>query len=82
MVTESSNLSLSAKQEYYPIMMNETILMQVRAALATHPRASLAWDRLPPSHRRQYLKWVSEAKRETTRDKRIAKMLQMILDRA
>ena len=33
------------------------------------------------SHRREYLKWVSEAKRPETRSKRIAKAMKMIANR-
>ena len=36
----------------------------VRAALATSPGAARYWDGLAPSHRYEYLEWITEAKRE------------------
>jgi uncharacterized protein YdeI (YjbR/CyaY-like superfamily) len=33
---------------------------------------------LPPAHQREYLKWISEAKRPGTRKSRIGKMREMI----
>jgi uncharacterized protein YdeI (YjbR/CyaY-like superfamily) len=80
MVTESSNLSLSAKQEKL-YMAQEKLIAEIRAALTSNARASLNWDTLPPSHRRQYVKWISEAKKEATRRRRIAQMLEMVANR-
>lgn len=33
-----------------------------------------------PSHRREYLKWIAEAKRPETREKRIQKAMKMLSD--
>jgi len=32
----------------------------------------------PPSHRREYLKWISEAKKPETRERRIQKTMKML----
>lgn len=42
------------------------------AALAKAPKAKAALDGFPPSAQRDYLEWVSEAKQEATRARRIA----------
>jgi len=42
------------------------------AALNKNKQAKSNFDRLPPSHRREYLEWIVEAKRDETRQKRIA----------
>jgi uncharacterized protein YdeI (YjbR/CyaY-like superfamily) len=42
------------------------------AALARSTRARTAFDGMPPSHRREYLEWIVEAKRDETRRRRIA----------
>jgi uncharacterized protein YdeI (YjbR/CyaY-like superfamily) len=47
----------------------------LRAALSGHPAAQARFDALPPSHRREYLEWITEAKKPETRARRIAKML-------
>lgn len=41
------------------------------AALASAPKAKAALDGFPPSAQRDYLDWISEAKQEATRKKRI-----------
>ncbi len=62
-------------------MADQTLITEIRSALAISARASLNWDRLPPSHRRRYIKWISEAKKEATRHRRIAKMVEMVAAR-
>lgn len=47
-------------------------------ALAGDPGARAAFDALPPTHRREYATWVSEAKRADTRDRRVARALEML----
>ncbi len=43
---------------------------------------ALSWfEALAPSHKRQFLGWIHEAKREDTRQRRIAKAIEMIRDR-
>jgi uncharacterized protein YdeI (YjbR/CyaY-like superfamily) len=44
----------------------------LKAALDAHPEARKHWDAFPPSTRRAILEWILNAKRETTRHKRIA----------
>ena len=48
------------------------------AALDGDPAARAAFDRLPPSHRREYAEWVDGAKRPETRLRRIARSLEML----
>ena len=42
------------------------------AALRANPAAEAMFDALPPSHRREYVRWINEAKRDSTRLRRIA----------
>ena len=41
-------------------------------ALKAEPKALATFEGFPPSHKREYVAWVTEAKREVTRRKRIA----------
>ena len=41
------------------------------AALAKNKKAKAAFDGFPPSHKREYLEWITEAKREETRTRRL-----------
>ena len=50
------------------------------AALAGAPAAQSAFDRFAPSHRREYLEWITQAKREETRTKRIAQSLEWLAE--
>ena len=45
------------------------------AALAGNPQARATFDGFAPSHRREYLQWITEAKRPETRTRRIETML-------
>jgi uncharacterized protein YdeI (YjbR/CyaY-like superfamily) len=50
----------------------------LRAALAKAPRAKAFFAALPPGHQREYLQWVTEAKTDATRDKRIATTIEWL----
>ncbi len=47
-------------------------------ALSADPDAQVAFERLAFTHRKEYARWIAEAKREETRDRRVAKALQML----
>ncbi len=48
------------------------------AALDGDPPARAAFDALAPSHRKEFARWVAEAKRQETRDRRVAQTLEML----
>ena len=50
------------------------------AALAKVPAAQAEFEAFAPSHRREYLEWVTTAKAESTRDKRIAQAVEWIAE--
>jgi uncharacterized protein YdeI (YjbR/CyaY-like superfamily) len=52
----------------------------VMAALRGHKKALETFESLSPSHRREYLEWIAEAKREETRTKRMATMLEWLVE--
>src|SRR5213595_1124556 len=47
-------------------------------ALAADPDAKAAFERLAFTHRKEYARWIEEAKREETRDRRVARALEML----
>jgi uncharacterized protein YdeI (YjbR/CyaY-like superfamily) len=53
---------------------------QFAAALEQAPQAKAALDAFAPSHRREYLEWISEAKQDATRQKRIATALEWLAE--
>ena len=48
------------------------------AALRESPAAKATFDGLAPSQKREYLEWITEAKRDETRGKRIATSLEWL----
>jgi len=47
-------------------------------ALAAAPKAKAVLDGFPPSAQRDYLEWISEAKQDATREKRIATAVEWL----
>ena len=50
------------------------------AALAAEPAAAAAFEALAPSHRKEYVRWIVEAKREATRADRITRSVERLRD--
>jgi len=48
------------------------------AALAANPTAEAAFRNFAPSHRREYIQWISDAKRDETREKRIVQAIEWL----
>jgi hypothetical protein len=48
------------------------------AALERDPAAKAAYEAMSYTHRKEYARWIAEAKREDTRDRRLAQALEMI----
>ena len=48
------------------------------SALAGDPAAKAAFEGMSYTHRREYARWIGEAKREDTRKRRIAQALEML----
>ncbi|HEX6785295.1 MAG TPA: YdeI/OmpD-associated family protein, partial [Sphingomicrobium sp.] len=47
-------------------------------ALAKAPKAKAALEAFPPSAQRDYFEWISEAKQDSTRQKRIATAIEWL----
>ena len=51
---------------------------ELLAAMAENPVVRAAYEALPPSHRREYAKWIGEAKQPTARAERVGKMVKRL----
>ncbi|WP_103339851.1 YdeI/OmpD-associated family protein [Amycolatopsis sp. CA-126428] len=51
---------------------------ELAAALAAAPDAAALFEALPPSHRREYVRWVAEAKKLETRVSRAEKAVSRL----
>jgi hypothetical protein len=47
-------------------------------ALATDAEARAAYDRLAYTHRKEYARWIDDARRDETRQRRVGQALQML----
>lgn len=50
----------------------------LRAALARSAKARAAFEAFSPSHRREYVEWIADAKQEATRERRVAQAIEQI----
>ena len=64
---------MSDKQVGIPVELSE--------ALSENEAAERIFAALPSSHRNEYLRWISEAKRAETRRRRAAKAVEMMVDK-
>jgi len=49
-----------------------------QSALDANSAAKGVYNNFPPSQRREYLEWIAEAKRDATRDKRVAQAVEWL----
>jgi uncharacterized protein YdeI (YjbR/CyaY-like superfamily) len=57
-----------------------TVPQDLRAAIDAVPAAKATFDAFPPSQQREYADWVSEAKRDETRAKRLAQSVEWLAE--
>jgi uncharacterized protein YdeI (YjbR/CyaY-like superfamily) len=50
------------------------------AALKKNRKAAATFESFPPGHRREYVTWITEAKREETRAKRVAQAVEWLAE--
>ena len=50
------------------------------AGLKKNKKAAATFEKFPPSHRREYIEWITEAKREETRATRLASTLEWLAE--
>lgn len=78
-VKEAMKLNEAGKLEKVKMVKKEIpIPAYFIRALSKNKKAKKAFDEFSPSHRREYLEWITEAKTEATRDKRTATTLQWL----
>lgn len=54
--------------------------VELTTALKKNKKALAAFESFPPSHKREYAEWISEAKREETRKKRVDNAVEWITE--
>jgi hypothetical protein len=51
---------------------------RLAAALASDKKAQAAFDRMSFTHRKEYARWITDAKRDETRERRVRQAVEMI----
>ena len=57
-----------------------TVPQDLRAAIDAVPAARATFDAFPPSCQREYVEWITEAKRDETRSKRLAQAVEWMAE--
>lgn len=75
-VTFGDEIEIEVEEDTEP---REVIIpADVTQALKDHPDAETFFEKLSYSHKREYVKWIEDAKREETRQGRIVKMIALL----
>jgi len=53
---------------------------ELKGALSKNKKAAAAFERFPPSHKREYAEWISDAKRADTRQRRVSAAIEWIAE--
>ena len=75
-IADGSVVPKPAKKPKPPVKVPDDL----KAALALDARAKAGFEKLPPSHRREYIEWITEAKTEPTRERRLATTLEWVAE--
>ncbi len=62
------------KKEKKELVMPEIMT----TALKKNAKADITFQNFSPSHRREYIDWITEAKTDATRDKRLETMMEWL----
>ena len=52
----------------------------LQSLLAKNKKAGAVFEKFPPSHKREYIEWIVEAKRDETRQKRLATAIEWMAE--
>jgi uncharacterized protein YdeI (YjbR/CyaY-like superfamily) len=53
---------------------------EFKAALARNKKAKAVFEGMSPSHRKEYVEWIGEAKRDETRAARLQKTIDQLIE--
>lgn len=70
------SVSLTEDKEERTVEIADDIL----TVFNENPEAKALFDKMSYTHKKEYIRWINEAKKPETREKRKVKMIQMILE--
>lgn len=77
-VTFGDEIEITVEEDTEPRVV--VVPEDVQNALKEHPQAGKFFDKLAYSHRKEYMFWITSAKRAETRQNRIVKMIELLMD--
>jgi uncharacterized protein YdeI (YjbR/CyaY-like superfamily) len=83
MVKEAAALNdagVKVKREVKPPKPAPKTPPSMLAALKKNKKAAAAWESFPPSHKREYIQWITEAKTDETRRRRLETAIAWIAE--
>jgi uncharacterized protein YdeI (YjbR/CyaY-like superfamily) len=84
LIKEAAALNEQGVKKPAPVKKPAKAALPVPAALASalkkNKKAGETFAAFPPSHRREYIEWITEAKTDETRNKRIATTLEWLVE--
>jgi uncharacterized protein YdeI (YjbR/CyaY-like superfamily) len=73
-IDETYQVDIAADEGPRPVEVPEALAV----ALAADPAARTAFEGLAASHRKEFVRWIADAKRDATRAERVAKTVEML----
>ena len=83
---KNTNSTVPARSENEPEKVQAERPKSVRApadllaALKNNAAARIGYDALSPSHKREYIEWITEARRDETRRRRVAAAIEWMAE--
>ena len=75
-----SGVKVARKPRRPAVAKRVVVPTELRTALAKNRKAAATFDALSPSHRRDYVEWITEAKRDDTRQRRLSTTIEWLAD--
>jgi hypothetical protein len=74
--TFGDEVKISVEPDTEPRLID--VPVELKKALKTEKEAKVLFEKLSYTHQKEYVTWINEAKREETRQNRIAKTIEML----
>lgn len=75
--THGETIQVEMEVDTRPVVIS--VPQNLKVALAGQPKAMACFEGLAPSHRKAYVRWIEEAKKPETRERRVAKAVAMLV---
>ena len=75
-----SGVKVARKPRRPAVVKRVVVPTELRTALGRNRKAAATFDALSPSHRRDYVEWITEAKRDDTRQRRLSTTIEWLAD--